>query len=110
MKTVDHIALLVDNLEESQKWYEENVDAVCVFSDKYYRRMQTFNTTIALVCKHHYDHSHIGILVDNVEELPKNGERVEHRDGTIGVYVFDNSGHCIEFIYYSPEVKKKMNL
>ena len=103
MKTVDHIALLVDNLDESQKWYEENVNAVCVFSDKNYRRMQTFNTTIALVCKYHYSYNHIGIL-------PKNGGRVEHRDGTVGVYVFDNSGHCIEFIYYSPEVKKKMDI
>ena len=46
----------------------------------------------------------------NVEELPKEGKRIEHRDGTIGVYVFDNSGHCVEFIYYSDEVKKKLGL
>ena len=32
------------------------------------------------------------------------------QDGTIGVYVFDNSGHCVEFIYYSDEVKKKLGL
>jgi len=110
MKTVDHIAILVDNLEESQKWYEDNLNAVCVFDDKFYKRMKVSNTTIALISKDRYKYNHMGILVDNEEELPKHGERVEQRDGTIGVYTFDNSGHCIEFIYYSPEMKKKMGL
>jgi hypothetical protein len=110
MKTVDHIALLVDDLDESQKWYEENAEAVCVFNDKFYKRMKVSNTIIALISKHRYEHGHVGILVDCLENLPKNGKRVEHRDGTIGVYVFDNSGHCVEFIYYSPEVKEKMRL
>ncbi len=110
MKTIDHIALLVEDLDESQKWYEENLHAICAFHDKYYRRMQVSNTTIALICKNRYDYNHVGILVDNEEDLPQDGKRIEHRDGTIGVYVFDNSGYCVEFIYYSNEVKKKMNL
>tara|TARA_A100001015_G_C14851518_1_gene656677 strand:+ start:137 stop:469 length:333 start_codon:yes stop_codon:yes gene_type:complete len=110
MKTIDHIALLVDDLEESQKWYEDNLDAVCVFNDKFYKRMKVSNTTIALICKNRYEYNHVAILVDNVEELPKDGKRVAHRDGTIGVYTFDNSGHCVEFIYYSPEIKKKLDL
>ncbi len=110
MKTIDHIALLVDDLEESQKWYEDNLDAVCVFDDKFYKRMKVSNTTIALICKNRYDYNHVGILVDNKEDLPKEGKRIEHRDGTIGVYVFDNSGYCVEFIYYSPEIKKKLNI
>ena len=69
MKTVDHIALLVDDLDESQKWYEENAEAVCVFNDKFYKRMKVSNTTIALVCKNHYDYNHVGILVDNKEDF-----------------------------------------
>ena len=110
MKIIDHIALLVDDLEESQKWYEDNLGATCVFDDKFYKRMQVSNTTIALISKDRYDYNHIGILVNSVDDLPKNGQRVEHRDGTIGVYVFDNSGHCVEFIYYSPEIKEKLNI
>ena len=110
MKTVDHIALLVEDLEESQKWYEENLEAVCVFDDKFYKRMQVSNTTIALISKDRYEHNHVGILVNSVDDLPKDGKRVEHRDGTIGVYTFDNSGYCVEFIYYSPEVKKKVGI
>ena len=80
MKKVDHVALLVDDLEESQKWYEDNLDAVCVFDDKFYKRMQVSNTTIALISKDRYDYSHVGILVDNVEDLPKDGQSVEDRD------------------------------
>ncbi len=109
MKTIDHIALLVENLDESRKWYEDNLDAVCVYDDKFYKRMQVSNTTIALICKNRYDHNHVGILVNNKEDLPLEGKRIKHRDGTIGVYTFDNSGYCIEFIYYPNEVKKKMD-
>jgi len=109
MKKVDHIAMLVDNLEEAQQWYEENLGALLVFSDKFYKRMKVSNTTIALIDKTHYQHQHVGILVDKKENLPKEGKRIHHRDGTIGVYTFDPSGNCIEFIYYSPEMKKKLN-
>lgn len=109
MKTVDHIAMLVDDLSSAQKWYEENLNAVLVFSDKFYKRMKVSNTTIALIDKTHYEHSHVGILVDNQEDLPTSGQKIHHRDGTIGVYTFDPSGNCIEFIYYSPEMKKKLN-
>ena len=33
MKTVDHIAVLVEDLEVSQKWYEENCAAELIFED-----------------------------------------------------------------------------
>ena len=102
MKTAEHIALLVDNLDESQKWYEDNLNAECVLRDKFYRKMKIYNTIVALVSKNRYDYNHVGILVDCEENLPKNGRRIVHRDGTIGVYVFDNSGHVVEFIYSSP--------
>ena len=61
---IDHIAILVENLDISQKWYEDNCGAVLVFKDKKYRRMQMKNTTIALISKNHYKHAHIGLLVD----------------------------------------------
>ena len=40
MKTVDHIALHVDDLDVAQKWYEEKLDAICEYSDSFYRRMR----------------------------------------------------------------------
>ena len=106
MKTIDHVAFLVDDLDKSQKWYEEVLEAICEYSTDSYRRMRFNNTTVALISKHHYAHSHIGILTDNREDLPQVGERVEHRDGTIGVYTFDPDGNCIEHIWYSDECRK----
>tara|TARA_Y100000114_G_scaffold49778_1_gene45447 strand:+ start:4612 stop:4953 length:342 start_codon:yes stop_codon:yes gene_type:complete len=106
MKTIDHVAFLVENLDVAQKWYEKELEAVCEFSTDFYRRMRFNNTTVALISKHRYPYNHIGILVNCKEDLPKEGERVEHRDGTIGVYTFDPDGHCIEHIWYNEECKK----
>ena len=106
MKTIDHVAFLVENLDVAQKWYEKKLEAVCEFSTDFYRRMRFNNTTVALISKHRYPYNHIGILVNCKEDLPKEGERVEHRDGTIGVYTFDPDGHCIEHIWYNEECKK----
>ena len=108
MKTVDHVALLVDDLDVSQAWYEEELEAICEFSTNSYRRMRFNNTTVALICKHTYPYAHVGILVEKREELPQVGERVEHRDGTIGVYTFDPDGNCVEHIWYNEECKKSV--
>ena len=108
MKTIDHVALLVDDLNIAQAWYEEKFDAVCEFSDRFYRRMRFNNSTVALISKHRYPYAHIGILTEYKEDLPQDGERVEHRDGTIGVYTFDPDGNCIEYIWYNKNCKKNI--
>ena len=108
MKTIDHIALLVDDLDVSQAWYENNLEAICEYSDEFYRRMRFNNSTVALISKHRYPYAHVGILCECKEDLPQVGERVEHRDGTIGVYTFDPDGNCIEHIWYNKECKEKI--
>ena len=40
-----------------------------------------------------------------IKDLPNDGTRVEHRDGTVGVYCQDPEGNCIEFIYYTEELR-----
>ena len=111
MKKVDHVAILVDNLDISQKWYEENCQAKLIFKDKKYRRMQMQNTTIALISKNHYKYAHIGLLVDEYGDLPSDlGEIVHHRDGTTGCYVKDPDGNMVEFIHYSEECKESMKI
>ena len=110
MKTVDHIAILVEDLEISQKWYEENCNAKLIFEDHKYKRMKMNNTTIALIDKKHYQHAHFGILVDCVKEFPIGGDVVMHRDGTTGCYIKDPDGNMVEFIYYTPEMRKELDL
>jgi extradiol dioxygenase family protein len=104
---IDHIALLVDDLEVAETWYLENLDAVVEFKDQYYTRLRLHNTCIALIDKARYPCEHIGILIENIEDLPtERGEVVKHRDGTIGVYVKDPFGNYLEYIWYSDNQKE----
>ena len=110
MKTVDHIAIRVKNIDKCREWWEDNCGARCVFSTDSYHRLQLFNTTIALIDETTYEHNHVGILVNYKENLPKDGVIVKHRDETVGSYVRDPEGNVVEFIYYSPGAKKKIGL
>ena len=105
--TIDHIAILVDNLQIAEAWYTENLECETTFRDQKYIRLRTRNTNIALIDKKFYPHAHFGILVEKKEDLPINkGQVVEHRDGTVGVYVKDPFGNYIEYIWYSDNAKK----
>ena len=111
MKKVDHIAVLVENLDISQKWYEEVCGAMLVFEDQKYRRMQMENVTIALIDKKYYHYPHFAIIVHDYGNLPSNlGEIIHHRDGTTGCYVEDPDGNMVEFIHYDDECKRKMKI
>jgi len=103
---VDHIAILVDNLEVAEEWYCSKLQCEVSYRDKKYIRLKLENTNIALIDKKHYPCAHFGILVKNREDLPlEMGETVYHRDGTIGVYVKDPFGNYLEYIWYSDEQK-----
>ena len=104
---MDHIAILVDNLELAEKWYCEQLQCEVTYRDKKYIRVQTQNVNIALIDKKHYPYAHIGILVENLKDLPmEKGEVVKHRDGTVGVYVKDPFGNYLEYIWYSDQQKE----
>ena len=103
---VDHIAILVDNLEVAEEWYCSKLLCAVSYRDKKYIRLKLGNTNIALIDKNHYPCAHFGILVENKEDLPLElGETVYHRDGTIGVYVKDPFGNYLEYIWYSDKQK-----
>tara|TARA_Y100001970_G_scaffold287188_1_gene411228 strand:- start:1898 stop:2215 length:318 start_codon:yes stop_codon:yes gene_type:complete len=95
----------VSDLDVAQQWYEEMLGAKLQFKDRFYRRMLLNNTTLALIDENRYPSNHIGVLVENIDNLPNVGTRIEHRDGTIGVYVEDPFGHVVEYIWYSPATK-----
>ena len=47
------------------------------------------------------------MLVEDFHQLPNIGTRIQHRDGTVGVYVKDPFGHVVEYIWYSPDTKER---
>ena len=105
MHTVDHIAIRVSDLDLAQEWYEEMLGAELQYKDQYYRRMLLNNTPLALIDENRYPDNHIGVLVKDFDQLPNIGTRIEHRDGTVGVYVKDPFGHTVEYIWYSSKVE-----
>ncbi len=107
MSIIDHIAILVEDLQIAEEWYTEHAGGIVTFRDDKYIRLSVDNTNIALIDQNHYPHAHFGILVENKEDLPtEKGKVVEHRDGTIGVYVKDPFGNYLEYIWYSDNQKE----
>ena len=108
--TVDHIALVVDDLEIAEKWYIENLGGKVVHKQENYIRLKLQNTNLALLSKEFVTSKpHIGILCNKMEDLPNVGTKVSHRDGTTGVYTKDPFGNNIEFIYYDTQCEKFLN-
>ena len=100
---IDHIAIKVSDLRKAEEWYFTHLNAEITFRDHKYIRMRVGNSNIALIDEAYYPWPHIGVLVENKDDLPEAGRRVEHRDGTIGVYVKDPFGNYIEYIWYSQD-------
>lgn len=106
MDIIDHIAIKVADLKQAEQWYLEHLKAEITFRDYKYIRLKVGNTNIALIDEAYYPWPHIGVLVENQDDLPEKGQRVEHRDGTIGVYVKDPFGNYIEYIWYAPKYEE----
>ena len=106
---IDHIAIKVDNLEKAEKWYLENVGGEVTFRDKKYLRLQLENTVIALIDKNFYPWEHVSIWVESKDELPHEmGKTINHRDGSVGVYVKDPFGNYLEYIWYNKELREQL--
>jgi len=103
MDIIDHIGIRVDDLKEAETWYLKRLEAEVTFRSDKYIRLKVGNTNIALVDKIYYPWAHVAILVENKEDLPAQGYKVRHRDGTIGVYVEDPFGNYLEYIWYSQD-------
>ena len=70
--TIDHIAIVVEDLEEAAKWYTNACGGIITHKEDTYYRLQLENTCLALVLSSHGpNRPHVGILVECLEDLPK---------------------------------------
>jgi len=107
---VDHIAILVEDLNSSVEWYLKTLGGTVTHKQENYVRIKAQNTNIALLDKNFSSSEpHIAILCDKITDLPTSGSKVSHRDGTTGVYLSDPDGNMIEFIHYGNNCNKFMN-
>ena len=101
MKGIDHIAIQVDNVQDSAYWYEEQYDCSIEYCDSTWALLQFENIKLALVVKEEHP-PHIAFEVDKMDDdWPMKGKL--HRDGSISKYIEDPSGNKIELIEYPKE-------
>ncbi len=96
LDVVDHIAIQVENIQESLKWYVSNFNCKEIYSDSTWAFIEFKNTKLALVTNDEHP-AHFAILDSFVEQK---GNTIKHRDGSISKYIKDNDSNFIELITY----------
>ena len=97
---IDHIALQVNNINESVNYYKE-YGASVIHQDDTWAFLQFDNIKLALVIEDEHPY-HIAFEVDM---LPHTENVQKHRDGSISYYIKDPSGNSIEIIQYPSKAK-----
>jgi|TARA_R110000803_G_scaffold184189_1_gene246525 catechol 2,3-dioxygenase-like lactoylglutathione lyase family enzyme len=93
MEKIDHIAVVVTNINQAVNWYRNNRDCEVNYQDESWAELQFENIKLALVLPQ--DHpAHIAFE----DETVKGGEK--HRDLSESVYEHDTFGNIIERIKY----------
>ena len=93
MESIDHIAIVVTNINHAVNWYIENRDCEVIYQNESWADLQFENIKLALVLPHEHP-AHIAFVDDSIE----NGTK--HRDGSESVYDHDTFGNIIEKIKY----------
>ena len=96
LDTVDHIAIQVENIDQSLKWYIAKFNCKIIYSDKTWGLVKFDNINVAFVNKKQHP-PHFAILNENISL--QNGASV-HRDGSVSKYIKDLDSNFIELIKY----------
>jgi len=96
MERIDHIAIVVTNINHAVNWYKENRNCEVIHQDKSWAELQFENIKLALVLPQDLP-AHIAF----VDETVVNGEK--NTDGSESLYDHDTFGNIIEKIKYNKE-------
>ncbi len=101
---VDHIAFVVDNINEAVEWYTEHTPADVVHRDESWAMLELFDTKVALILPNTHP-AHFAIKCESTATFPcEENEIKEHRDGSQYYYLRDPYGNAIEWVHYpAPE-------
>ena len=93
MESIDHIAIVVTNINHAVNWYTKNRDCEVIYQNESWADLLFENIKLALVLPHEHP-AHIAFVDDSIE----NGTK--HRDGSESIYEHDTFGNIIERIKY----------
>tara|TARA_B110001454_G_C12284887_1_gene252710 strand:- start:50 stop:349 length:300 start_codon:yes stop_codon:yes gene_type:complete len=94
MDKIHHIAVQVENLNESLAWYSQEFDVEIIYQDVTWAMLQFENMQLALVLPDQHP-GHFAIESKNASEY---GELKKHRDETASIYIKDPAGNSIEIL------------
>ena len=97
--SIDHVALVVSDINASVSWYAENFNALVDYQDDSWAMLNIGGDKIALTQKGTHP-PHVAILVESIEDFPDNAEVKTHRDGSHYFYAKDLDENIIEYICY----------
>ena len=92
MEAIDHIALVVTNINHAVNWYTKNRDCKVSYQDESWAELQFENIKLNLVLPHQHP-PHIAFIDKNVKGI-------KHRDDSKSKYAHDTFGNIIEYIKY----------
>ncbi len=99
MKTIDHIALCVDDPEAAANWYINNFCGKLLYCDDTWSFVQFQNIKMAFVKKG----THPAHFAFEVNGFSEDDVVKTHRDGSRSVYKKDPWGNIYELICYKEE-------
>ena len=94
MDKIHHIAIEVNSIEDSIKWYKKHSNCEVSYKDKTWALLKYENISLALVLPNSHP-PHIAFEKKNAE---KYGKLKLHRDGTSSVYIKDPSDNSVEIL------------
>ena len=80
---IDHIAFVVDDIDEAVRWYTDHTPADIVYQDKSWAMLELFDTKMALVLPGTHP-THFAIRCNSTESFPcKQNEVVSSNSNVI---------------------------
>ena len=96
---LDHIAINVKNVRKAVKWYVNNLGASIKYVDDTWASLDVGGTNIALTrAKQHPPH--FAFTLEKFSDFPEGHEIKYHRDGSAYLYIEDDDGNTIEYVYW----------
>ena len=94
MESVHHIAIEVNNIQDTITWYKNHTDCKVVYEDETWAMLEYANIKLAFVLPKMHP-PHIAFEKENAEDY---GKLKEHRDGTSSIYIKDPSNNYVEML------------
>ena len=94
MEKIDHIAIVVTNINHAVRWYTDNHDCKVNYQDKSWAMLEFENVSVALVVPGQHP-PHFAVVDETVGKLSKSKV---HRDGIKYLYETDPDENYIERI------------